>query len=116
MKVAAPLCVRIPDWTDPANVAVTVNENPVEFTLDGDYVTLDTAAIADVVTVGYPQRDVETIDLCSGREYLVTWKGDFVAAVDPPGTVAPIFERDLSAAPEAGDDVTWPPLIPEVEW
>ena len=115
MKVSGLLSVRIPDWAGPADAAVAVNGKPVDFSIDGDRVTVNTS-VADVVEVTYPQREVETVDLCSSRDYRVSWKGDFVAGIEPRGTVAPLFERDLSAAPTQSGPIDWPKPMPEIEW
>jgi hypothetical protein len=115
MKIDGILSMRLPDWADTAAVAVSVNNQPCDFSTDGCHAKVPAIA-GDSVAFSYPQREMDTVDVCSNREYRVSWKGDFVTAIDPPGTVAPLFQRDLSADEGLVEDGDWPPLMPEVEW
>lgn len=113
MKCDGPLYVRIPDWAGPDALEVHVNGEPARAVTDGCYVRME-AASGDVVELSIPQPETEIVEVLSGREYRTTWKGDFVTGIEPRGTVAPLFERNLRTAGTGKPD--WPPLIDEIEW
>ena len=90
----APLQVRIPVGVDKAQVKCTVNGGSAETGWDGDYLTLAGVATLDTVSLRWPQQYTTTTEEIDGMTYTIEWKGRTVIAIDPPGTVRPLFQRD----------------------
>jgi hypothetical protein len=116
MKVDAPLCIRIPDWLDPGQVTVAEAGSARDFTVANGFIkTVGTAG--RTLTIEYPLRHERRSETMAGRLYTTSWVDDYVLAMEPEGTVAPLFRRDLKAiAASYARKPVWPSAINEIEW
>ena len=90
MRQGGSLAVRTPEDVSEHEVAV---EAPGRWRwLDG-YVHVDGLATGQVVTIRFPLREQDERVSVLGDQYLVSWRGDTVMAIDPPGRVGPLYRR-----------------------
>ena len=102
MRQRGSLSVRTPDDVAQDEVAV---EGPGRWSWNDGYVHVDGLAPGQVVTIRFPLEEHDEQVRVLEDEYLVSWRGDTVMAIDPPGRVGPLYQR--RAAPrEAG---VWSP-------
>ncbi len=108
------LHLRIPDWVRHSEVKVFVDgvkkstifpparvwgEKPQ---WEKDYIKIEGLSEGQVVTVKYPLRRMEELEVVDRKVYRVVWKGDTVIKIWPKGKLYPIYQReymDLDKAP-----------------
>ncbi len=95
MRQGGSLSVRTPDDVASDEVAV---EAPGRWSWNDGYVHVGGLAPGQVVTVRFPLREHDENVGVLEDEYLVSWRGDTVMAIDPPGRVGPLYRRH--ATPE----------------
>ena len=121
MRQPGALAVRIPDDVPRDEVAV---DAPNSWSWDDGYVRVDELLPGAEVTISFPLAEHdETVHLL-GDEYVVSWRGDTVLAIDPPGRVGPLYQR-RAAAGAAGPHASatgrrapapHPPRSSRIEW
>ena len=90
MRQGGSLAVRTPEDVSEHEVAV---EAPGHWRwLDG-YVHVGGLATGQIVTIRFPLREQDERVSVLGDQYLVSWRGDTVMAIDPPGRVGPLYRR-----------------------
>jgi hypothetical protein len=125
MYTGSPLSVLVPDWADRSAVKVQVNGASSPVSWDGPYLNVGRRRQGDRVVIEYPLRVTTMTDTVKGKGVFHTkWKGNTVVAIDPPGKIAPLFQRDSmlsDVCPMKEDRVLEPGArveIPsdEIEW
>ncbi len=88
------LHVRVPDWVDHKRVTVLVDGQPdAEWSWSASYVVLSDVGGQQVVSISYPlRRTTENVNV-GGKPYRITWRGDTVIAIDPPGERDKLYQR-----------------------
>ena len=99
MRQGGSLSVRTPDDVASDEVAV---EAPGRWSWNDGYVHVGGLAPGQVVTVRFPLREHDEHVGVLEDEYLVSWRGDTVMAIDPPGRVGPLYRRHATPE-EAGE-------------
>jgi hypothetical protein len=93
IKQAKAVAVRIPSWTDRAAVRCMVNGQPREFTWSGNYLETNGLQAGDAVTMTFPMRQSTVSKQIGAISCKLTLKGNTVVAIEPKGTVYPLYER-----------------------
>jgi hypothetical protein len=90
LKESCSVRVRVPDFVELKDLAVTVNGAPVAAKTFGNYLELGPRAQGDSVRISYP-LPITTEEVEIGNpgfrhcRYRVTWKGDTVVGMEPIG-------------------------------
>lgn len=95
------LLVRIPEWVPYGAVKITRVKGTDEITCTGREVSwlkrvfmkLGTAQRGEKIIITFPMMERKTIEVASGLEYEVKWRGDDVIHIDPPGTYYPLYNK-----------------------
>jgi hypothetical protein len=83
--------IRAPDWAKREDVTVTVDGKPAEFTFEAGRVVLASVGAGSRVSLRHPLREF-TEEVTAGKQkFQVTWRGDAVVNVDPPGEREPAY-------------------------
>ena len=101
MYEAAPLLVRVPPDVEQAAVCCLVDRKAVEVQWEGGYVRFDSLKAFQKATVQYPLKKEIRTEKIDNTEYKVEWKGTTVLSIDPPGKIAPLFQREKFRAVQA---------------
>ena len=118
MRQGGALSVRTPDDVSHNEVEVAA---PGRWRWSDGYVHADGLAPGQVVTIRFPLLDQEERVDVLGDEYLVSWRGDTVMAIDPPGRVGPLYRRrespgDARSPHHASRHASRLPRASSVEW
>ena len=94
VKKPCKLCVRIPQWTQPGDVACDVNDQRRPLDWEGRYALIGQVQARDQVTVTFPiaERTIETE--IERSPYTLVLRGNEVVGIDPPGEHCPLYQRD----------------------
>ena len=93
VKVPCNLKVRIPEWVEPAQVAATVNGQPVAPAFRGRYAVLGRVSAQDLVAVSFPIAERRVDTTIGDLPYRLIVKGNDVVSIDPPGQWYPFYQR-----------------------
>jgi len=85
----------MPDWVSLDHVAAAVNGRARAVVTD--------ARDGDVVTLTFPISEKQVRTTIGGSDYTLTMRGNDVLEIDPPGVVAPLYQRAASRT----RDVRW---------
>ena len=94
--------LRAPEWVadkDSLHCSVGGAGRPV--TWDGRYVRLGAAAAGERLVVTFPVGERTVHERIGGIDCTLTLRGTTVVAVDPPGTVCPLYQRAALRAEKA---------------
>jgi len=101
MYTDSPLFVRVPGHVDKSEVRCKVDGKKVGVKWDGAYVRFPGLKARQVAAVEFPLRHRFSKEVLNSVQYTVEWKGNTVLSIDPPGRIAPLFQREHFRAPEA---------------
>jgi DUF1680 family protein len=94
--------LRMPAWVkSPENeITCTVNGKRRNFAVSGRYIQLGHLVPGDRVSMNFPigERTVKVTTL--GTEYSLVVRGSTVVSIDPPGRLAPFYQRDAARKSE----------------
>jgi len=97
MHVTRPLLVRVSRRVDRKEVRCLVDNKSLGTMWEGDgdldYVSFPEIKEGQVATVLYPLAHEFRREVVDGVEYKVEWKGETLVSIDPPGKIAPLFQR-----------------------
>ena len=120
MRQHGSLSVRIPDDVRRDDVAV---EAPNPWAWNDGSVQVDGLVAGAEVTIGFPLAEHDETVHVLGDQYRVSWRGDTVMAIDPPGRAGPLYRRrtapDAAGAPHPngnGRRASRPPRSSRIEW
>jgi len=89
------LCVRIPPWVSEKDLTVSIDDVQTAVNLSNEYyLILEDMINGQTVKIEYPLRKAEVMEIVSGQEYKVRWRGDSVVAIIPKGEKYPLYERE----------------------
>jgi len=88
--------IRLPEWipSDSAKVVCTVGDKARPFRWEGRYVNVGNAVAGEIAVLSFPISERTVRERVGGADYTFTIKGNTVVAVDPPGSVCPLFRRE----------------------
>ena len=101
IRDASRLMVRIPAWVSVDAVRLTVNDRERDGISQGRYIEAMDLVEGDVVVVDYPVRKERIRESFMDFTLDVTWRGNTVLAVEPPGDHEPLYRRS-ERGPSAG--------------
>jgi len=101
------LLIRIPEWVPFGTVRMTVEGSGETTTKTGRqlpwvkkvFMKLGALKEGTRVTITFPLNERRTVEVASGLEYDVKWRGDDVIRIDPPGTYYPLYTNRRIQAP-----------------
>jgi len=105
MKAGRELRVRIPNWADPESVRLSVDGRELKpAQLEGRWLDVGRVPAGTEVVVRYPVRTRVTVERVGGagtslgfcppdqkRTFTAHWRGNIVTALEPTGTLMPVF-------------------------
>ena len=94
IKEPVELSIRIPEWAKPDDVRIQVNAQDRRIDWNGRHAVVGDVKPADVVTMTFPiweRRDTVWVEK---EKYALVRKGNDVVAIDPPGRVCPLYQRE----------------------
>jgi hypothetical protein len=96
VKVKEPvdLSVRIPEWVEPSEVRVRVDEAERRLEWEGRYAVVRDVMPGEVATMTFPIAERQDTVWIEKRQYTLVLKGNDVVAIDPPGTDCPLYQRE----------------------
>jgi hypothetical protein len=93
-RPARQLNICVPDWADRTQVKVTVDGRPTtDWSWFGPYVTMRDPKADPLFSVSYPLRRISQDVTVAGKKYRITWRGDTVISIDPPGERDQLYQR-----------------------
>lgn len=100
--------VRAPEWVVSGDAAVQckVGDSGRTVAWDGRYVRLGSAIKGDRFVLTFPIGERTVKEHFGGGDYTLTIRGTTVVAIDPPGTVCPLYQRDRFRTGKSG----WSPV------
>ncbi len=93
MKDSQRVLVRVPGWTQKADVKAFVGKRPAKVRWENDYVSFDKVKRGQQLTVTYPLRLAEVREPIQGVVYTERWRGNTIVDISPPGKWIPMFQR-----------------------
>jgi len=94
IKEPVNLSVRIPEWVNKDDVRLKVNEKERKFRWDGRYALAGDVKPQEIVTFTFPITERSETLWIEKERYNIVRKGNDVVAIDPPGQVCPLYQRD----------------------
>ena len=94
VKQSVDLSIRIPEWVQPGEVRVQVNEARQRVDWDGRYAVVGEVKPRDVVTMTFPIAERTNIVWIEKEKYALVRKGNDIVAIDPPGRYSPLYQRE----------------------
>ena len=88
--------VHAPGWikTGSKEITAQVDGTSRDFTWQGRYLSLGEVKKDQKITVAFPISETTVKERMGGKDYTLLLRGDTVVQIDPPGRIAPIFNRD----------------------
>lgn len=88
--------IHAPEWivTGSTEIQATVDGQPRAFTWEGRYLNLGAAGKKQRVDVTFPISEKTVEERMAGQTYTLLVRGNTVVAIDPPGRVCPLFQRE----------------------
>ncbi len=96
VKVKQPvdLSIRIPEWVKPADTVCRVAEVERPLGWAGRYAEIGEVKPGDVVTLTFPITEHSETIWIEKRKYTLVRKGSDIVAIDPPGQICPLYQRE----------------------
>ncbi|HBG26082.1 MAG: hypothetical protein A2Y10_00380 [Planctomycetes bacterium GWF2_41_51] len=95
VKSQCNLHLAVRSWFNP-KISITVNGKNQKFVVASDYLKINRVSAASKVILTTQLENIPETCHVNGRNYEVTWKGDTVIAIDPPGKYMPFYTNRRS--------------------
>lgn len=95
IKDAPQVKVRIPAWTERDQVSCHVNGKGRDLDWAENYIRVQGLTEGDEVTVAFPMCEKTMFREIGDLSYKLTIKGNTVIAIDPVGTIYPLYQREF---------------------
>ena len=82
----------MPSWAG-GRVSVCVDGNPTIPEWRGSYLELNGLVKGQEVVFDHPMRQEDGVERVGGTEYTVSWRGNTVMEITPPGKSMPLYRR-----------------------
>lgn len=89
-------------WLPAGRLHVTVRGRPRQAAEVGEILDLGAVRAGDAVRVVYPLEEAVQPVHVNGRDFTVTWRGDTVVCMDPPGRNVPLYRGRTRVREDAG--------------
>jgi len=83
--------VRIPGWTPPESVRVTVNGNPLAPAMLGPFACVPGRLLPGEIALTYALPARKTKERTDGVDYEFTWRGDEITGISPDAGFLPFY-------------------------
>jgi len=95
IRIKEDIClkVRIPGWVDPEYVTCMVNCRKIKVEMDGRYLEFGRVFDGDKIEVLFPIYERTEKVILEKQKYIITFRGNEVVAIDPPGINHPLYQR-----------------------
>ncbi len=92
----AALRLHVPTWVETGNPQVTASRDGqvLDYAWEGRYLHLGPARAGETIQVTFPIADQTVEGVMGTRSYTLTIRGDTVVEIDPPGKLAPLYQRE----------------------
>jgi hypothetical protein len=114
IKDSPRVVIRVPEWCDPAAVAITVGGQERSGLVNGHYLRLGWLKPGDEVVLSMLLQEKVVHRMIGEIPYKLTMRGANVVAIDPRGAVCPLYERQPSG--QLVDKKRFIPAIHELIW
>ena len=94
IKEPVDLSIRIPEWVKPEESRIQVNGTDRRVEWDGRYANVGDVNPGDVATMTFPIAERTDTVWIEKEQYRLVRKGNDVVAIDPPGRVCPLYQRE----------------------
>lgn len=94
VKAAVELEVRLPEWVQPAEACVRLNDREHCAGINGRYLRLGPVRPGDLVRLSFPLDERQDEAWIEKTRYILVRRGNEVVHVEPPGTRCPLYLRD----------------------
>ena len=94
IKELAELSIRIPEWVEHDEVRLQLNGNDHPMDRDGRYAEVGEVKPGDVATMTFPITERTDEVWIEKEKFTLVRKGNDVVAIDPPGRLCPLYQRD----------------------
>ena len=100
IKQRVDLSVRLPEWVKPDEARVQVNGDDRRVDWQGRYAVVGEVLPGDVATMTFPIAERKSTVWIEKESYALVRKGNDVVAIDPPGRICPLYQREHYRANE----------------
>jgi hypothetical protein len=90
-KIRENLAVRIPAWTPPESVQITVNGQTLDPIRVGRFACIPRDVFPAPIVLEYDLPVRKSIERIAGVDYALTWKGDGIAGISPNSDFFPLY-------------------------
>ena len=96
------LRVRAPEWISAGSRIITAsrNDSPCPLTWEGRYVVMSNPRSGETITFSFPIPSETTQSTIGRRDYTLTFRGNTVIDLQPPGARIPLYQRDAMRTEE----------------
>ena len=96
VKVKEPcdLSIRIPEWVQPREVRVQVNGEDRQVDWAGRYAVVGEVKPGDEAEMTFPIEERTDTAWIEKERFTLVRKGNDVVAIDPPGRICPLYQRE----------------------
>ena len=94
IKQPVDLSIRIPEWVEREEVRVCVGDGDRRIEWYGRYALVGEVKPGDVATITFPIAERSDTVWIEKHKYTLVRKGNDVVAIDPPGRVCPLYQRE----------------------
>ena len=94
IKESVELSIRIPEWVKHDEVRLRLNGNDHPMDRDGRYAEVGEVKPGDVATMTFPITERTDEVWIEKEKFTLVRKGNDVVAIDPPGRLCPLYQRD----------------------
>jgi hypothetical protein len=93
IKEAPTVAVRMPEWSQPRDVQVTVGGEPRRALAEGHWLRIGWHKPGDKVTLTFPVPERTLHRVIGEMPYKLTLRGSNVVSIDPRGVACPLYEN-----------------------
>lgn len=104
--------IRVPSWAKRGDLVVRLDDRETPWTLQGRYAVLESVPAGSRVSLQYPLRELKEEVIAGGQKFQVTWRGDVVVGVEPPGEREPAYQNRLIPA-RGSAEAPWRKSVPD---
>ncbi|HEY8780161.1 MAG TPA: hypothetical protein VIM16_00965 [Mucilaginibacter sp.] len=90
VKKDCTLNVRLPDWLNRNSIQVSDGNKQLLFTISDDHLRFERLQRLSSVQIDFALENRAVTEVVAGREYSITWRGNYVIAIDPKGKHMPL--------------------------
>lgn len=94
IKVPCEVAIRLPQWVSPSEAQCFVNDTARAVTWQGRYADAGTVKPGDRVALVFPIHERTDVVHIEKERFTLVRKGNEVVAIDPPGKICPLYQRE----------------------